>query len=74
MRALRPAVGGCEYAQPNDPGNLQLDWLEVQLDVFRNKGISVSTAYTIFPVSDTGRGLMGFWRGADRSLPSIRYG
>ena len=37
----RPAVGGCEYTQPNDPGNLQLDWLDVQLGVLRDKGIKV---------------------------------
>jgi len=38
------AVGGCEYTQHNDPGNLQLDWLEVQLGIFRDKGINVSVA------------------------------
>ena len=37
----RLAVGGCEYKQPNDPGNLQLDWLEVQLELFRDRGTKV---------------------------------
>lgn len=26
---------------PNDPGNLQLDWLDVQLGIFRDKGVKV---------------------------------
>ncbi|GBE79453.1 Endopolyphosphatase [Sparassis crispa] len=35
------AVGGCEYTDPEDPGNLQFDWLEVQLDIFRRRGMQV---------------------------------
>ncbi|KAH8094784.1 Metallo-dependent phosphatase-like protein [Cristinia sonorae] len=35
------AVGGCEPKDPEDPGNLQLDWLEVQLKMFRSKGMQV---------------------------------
>ncbi|THH14677.1 hypothetical protein EW146_g5681 [Bondarzewia mesenterica] len=35
------AVGGCEYNDPNDPGNLQFDWLEVQLELFRERGMQV---------------------------------
>jgi len=35
------AVGGCEYREPDDPGNLQLDWLEVQLRTFRQRGMQV---------------------------------
>jgi len=35
------AVGGCEYSEPNDPGNLQFDWLEVQLNIYRKRGIQV---------------------------------
>ena len=35
------AVGGCEYHEPHDPGNLQLDWLEVQLEIFRERGMHV---------------------------------
>jgi len=34
-------VGGCEYLEPNDPGNLQFDWLEVQLKMFRKRGMQV---------------------------------
>lgn len=41
------AVGGCEYTQHNDPGNLQLDWLEVQLGIFRERGVGVSGAYAM---------------------------
>ncbi|KAL5530139.1 hypothetical protein ACEPAF_6396 [Sanghuangporus sanghuang] len=35
------AVGGCEYGDENDPGNLQFDWLEVQLDRYRERGLQV---------------------------------
>jgi hypothetical protein len=34
-------VGGCEYKDPEDPGNLEFDWLEVQLKAFRERGIQV---------------------------------
>lgn len=37
-----PAVGGCEAKDPQDPGNLQLDWMEVQLQEFRSRGMQVS--------------------------------
>ncbi|KAH9977959.1 endopolyphosphatase [Lactifluus volemus] len=30
-------VGGCEFREPDDPGNLQFDWLEVQLKMFRKR-------------------------------------
>lgn len=36
------AVGGCEYGEADDPGNLEFDWLEVQLDRYRNRGMQVS--------------------------------
>ncbi|EJD01156.1 uncharacterized protein FOMMEDRAFT_21595 [Fomitiporia mediterranea MF3/22] len=35
------AVGGCEYGEGDDPGNLQFDWFEVQLDRFRERGMQV---------------------------------
>ena len=35
------AVGGCEYTEKSDPGNLQFDWLEVQLHRYRERGIQV---------------------------------
>jgi hypothetical protein len=35
------AVGGCEFREPDDPGNLQFDWLEVQLKMFRQRGMQV---------------------------------
>ena len=39
--ATRAAVGGCEAKNPDDPGNLQFDWLEVQLRTFRSRGMQV---------------------------------
>lgn len=35
------AVGGCDYADPNDPGNIHLDWLEEQLESFRSRQMQV---------------------------------
>lgn len=40
---LWKAVGGCPYHDPEDAGNLQLDWLEVQLKMYRNKNMQVSS-------------------------------
>lgn len=39
--ATTAAVGGCEQGDPDDPGNLQFDWLEVQLARFRSRGMQV---------------------------------
>lgn len=36
------AVSGCQYGDDDDPGNLEFDWLEVQLKQFRDKNIQVS--------------------------------
>ncbi|KAH6917815.1 endopolyphosphatase [Coprinopsis sp. MPI-PUGE-AT-0042] len=33
------AVNGCPWKEPSDPGNLQLDWLEVQLREFHRRGM-----------------------------------
>ncbi|KIY49244.1 endopolyphosphatase [Fistulina hepatica ATCC 64428] len=33
------AVGGCEFKDKDDPGNLQLDWLDVQLQLFRGRNM-----------------------------------
>ncbi|KAJ6599058.1 endopolyphosphatase [Mycena vulgaris] len=35
------AVGGCEFKERDDAGNLQFDWLEVQLKGFRARGMQV---------------------------------
>ncbi|GLB33819.1 putative calcineurin-like phosphoesterase [Lyophyllum shimeji] len=35
------AVGGCAFHAPDDPGNLQLDWLEVQLKDYRSRNMQV---------------------------------
>lgn len=40
------AVSGCPYKERNDPGNLELDWLEVQLEMYRKRGMQVIT--TVF--------------------------
>ena len=45
---LRIAVGGCEYREPDDPGNLQFDWLEVQLKMFRQRGMQVPRTIILF--------------------------
>ncbi|PPQ94043.1 hypothetical protein CVT25_009891 [Psilocybe cyanescens] len=34
-------VSGCTYTEPDDPGNLQIDWLEVQLQMYRDRGMQV---------------------------------
>ena len=41
---MQIAVGGCEYREPDDPGNLQFDWLEVQLKMFRQREMQVPCA------------------------------
>ena len=38
---MTTAVGGCEYTDAEDPGNLEFDWLEVQLDRYRDRGMQV---------------------------------
>ena len=43
----RTAVGGCARTEPQDPGNLELDWLEVQLQMFRDRGMQVRRAAPI---------------------------
>jgi len=50
------AVGGCEISNPEDPGNLQFDWLEVQLESFRRRGMQTivsghvpPSSYNFFP-------------------------
>ncbi|CAL1700593.1 unnamed protein product [Somion occarium] len=43
------AVGGCEVNDPQDPGNLQFDWLEVQLQTFRSRGMQVWIAGHVPP-------------------------
>ncbi|TFK75900.1 endopolyphosphatase [Pluteus cervinus] len=35
------AVGGCLFKEPDDPGNLQFDWLGVQLKSYRNRGLHI---------------------------------
>lgn len=34
-------VDGCKYKDKDDPGNLELDWLDVQLGLFRERGMKV---------------------------------
>lgn len=35
------AVRGCEYKDPDDAGNLEFDWLDVQLSTFRSRNMKV---------------------------------
>ncbi|TFK43522.1 endopolyphosphatase [Crucibulum laeve] len=35
------AVSGCPYVDREDPGNLQFDWLEVQLKMYRQRNMQV---------------------------------
>ncbi|KAG1896469.1 Metallo-dependent phosphatase-like protein [Suillus fuscotomentosus] len=35
------AVGGCDYTDPKDPGTIQLDWLEEQLEAYRSRQMQV---------------------------------
>ncbi|KAI5124972.1 hypothetical protein M0805_007398 [Coniferiporia weirii] len=35
------AVGGCAYTKADDPGNVHFDWLEDQLDLYRERGMQV---------------------------------
>ncbi|KAF9009052.1 Metallo-dependent phosphatase-like protein [Cyathus striatus] len=35
------AISGCPYLDRDDPGNLQFDWLEVQLKMYRERGMQV---------------------------------
>ncbi|KAG5724344.1 Endopolyphosphatase [Termitomyces sp. T112] len=35
------AVGGCGFHDRNDPGNLEFDWLEVQLKMYRHRNMQV---------------------------------
>lgn len=34
-------VSGCSFKEPDDPGNLEIDWMEVQLEMYRNRGMQV---------------------------------
>jgi endopolyphosphatase len=36
------AVRGCEWGDIQDAGNLEFDWLDVQLGLFRDRGMYVS--------------------------------
>ncbi|KAF7971117.1 hypothetical protein HWV62_22052 [Athelia sp. TMB] len=47
------AVGGCEFTDPEDAGNLQLDWLEVQLETFRKRKMQVWLTGHVPPGSGT---------------------
>ncbi|PPQ98547.1 hypothetical protein CVT24_004038 [Panaeolus cyanescens] len=38
-------VAGCPYTDRNDPGNLELDWMEVQLDMYRSRGMQVRSVW-----------------------------
>ncbi|KZT12740.1 uncharacterized protein LAESUDRAFT_13671 [Laetiporus sulphureus 93-53] len=46
------AVGGCDPTDPEDPGNLQFDWLQVQLEIFRKRGVQVWLSGHVPPSAD----------------------
>jgi hypothetical protein len=46
----RLVVSGCPFTEPNDPGNLQIDWMEVQLEMYRKRGMQVGKIYSVFQV------------------------
>jgi len=35
-------VDGCRYKDQDDPGNLEFDWMDVQLGLFRDRGMKVN--------------------------------
>ncbi|KAH9482671.1 Endopolyphosphatase [Psilocybe cubensis] len=41
VESIPIVVSGCAYTEPNDPGNLQIDWLEVQLQMYHDRGMQV---------------------------------
>ncbi|KIM25254.1 hypothetical protein M408DRAFT_331351 [Serendipita vermifera MAFF 305830] len=43
------AVGGCVPHMRDDPGNLQFDWLDVQIERFRDRGMQVILAGHVPP-------------------------
>jgi len=42
-------IAGCLYKELNDPGNLQFDWLEVQLNMYRKRGTQAQFSMHDFP-------------------------
>ncbi|KIJ56669.1 hypothetical protein M422DRAFT_22819 [Sphaerobolus stellatus SS14] len=44
-------VDGCKYKDENDPGNLELDWMDVQLGLFRGRGMKVWIVGHVPPAS-----------------------
>ncbi|GJJ07459.1 hypothetical protein Clacol_001661 [Clathrus columnatus] len=46
------ATGGCSYRDEADPGNLQLDWMDVQLEQFRSRGMKVWLTGHVPPTPD----------------------
>ncbi|KAF7352779.1 RFX-type winged-helix domain-containing protein [Mycena venus] len=51
------AVGGCVFKDRDDAGNLQFDWLEVQLKGFRARGMQVRNFDSLIDMS-----LISWWR------------
>lgn len=50
--AKNKVVDGCEYKDDEDPGNLQLDWMDVQLGLFRRRGMKVWIVGHVPPATD----------------------
>lgn len=41
MNRLCTAASGCPYDEPEDPGNLEFDWVEAKLTSYRERGMQV---------------------------------
>lgn len=56
------AVDGCDFHNEDDPGNLQFDWLEVQLKMYRERDMQVSDVdvSAVFIIKDDLSGL-DYW-------------
>ena len=42
------AVDGCPYNKPEDPGNVEFDWLEMRLGNYRDRGMQVCVTNKTF--------------------------
>lgn len=49
MLVLSSAVAGCPFTEPDDAGNLQLDWVDVQLKSYRDRNMLVCAASDLVP-------------------------
>lgn len=48
IETITPAVQGCKRSDAKDPGNLEFEWLEAQLDGFRGRNMQVRVVLELF--------------------------